>query len=619
MPELILGLALSELLDAQTGKQLMNKLSYSDWAINHSFFAAMKGFEVDDEVKDSISFYKWVKSRSSSERRLKLNPERILHDIKDRSKSNHFTKGVACIQAGWILLQTLSRLVQSLTISPLEAVACSYIICSITVYFSWWRKPYNVSERICLENESIESEEQSGNTNNTEVDGLIMELETHLNSKLPSDYPVPWIFFILVGGISGAFNCLSWNFFSTQASLRLAWRICSTILVAYPVMLATTKEIYIRLNSMTRDFRSKKSKIFSMEEPPNSIQNSVTLKKLLDSIKELVTDANFECNEDGLKLQAMDNSHVALVAVSLNHDGFVNYRCDRPMPLGVNLGSLTKLLKCAKDDDICTLKASDDADILSITYEGKASDRIAEFDMKLMDIDADTLGIPDTEYDARVTMSSSELSRIVRDLSLLGESVKIEVSKEGVRFATDGEAANGSVLLKQSESSNRKLASGKDKRAKKEEDQDQEEGSSRAKSNGSKVKKEPTDDDEEMDVEEEEEEEKGSDNGEEEQDQSDEEEEGSRKRRKTQKASKSKKARKADDDDEDIASGGVAIEMSQHVSLTFSLKYLVNFSKSAALSDKVQLMMSNEVPLLVSYDFGIGHIHYYLAPKIGDE
>ena len=84
---------------------------------------------------------------------------------------------------------------------------------------------------------------------------------------------MPWIFFILVGGISGAFNCLSWNFFSTQASLRLAWRICSTILVAYPVMLATTKEIYIRLNSMTRDFRSKKSKIFSMEEPPNSIQS----------------------------------------------------------------------------------------------------------------------------------------------------------------------------------------------------------------------------------------------------------------------------------------------------------------------------------------------------------
>ena len=39
--------------------------------------------------------------------------------------------------------------------------------------------------------------------------------------------------------------------------------------------------------------------------------------------------------------------------------------------------------------------------------------------------------------------------------------------------------------------------------------------------------------------------------------------------------------------------------MNQSVTLTFSLKYLVNFSKSSALAKKVQLMMSNDVPLLV--------------------
>jgi proliferating cell nuclear antigen PCNA len=63
------------------------------------------------------------------------------------------------------------------------------------------------------------------------------------------------------------------------------------------------------------------------------------------------------------------------------------------------------------------------------------SNRLAEYDMKLMDIYSDTLGIPDTEYYARVAMPSSEFSRIVRDLSQLGESVRIEVSEEGVRFA----------------------------------------------------------------------------------------------------------------------------------------------------------------------------------------
>lgn len=70
--------------------------------------------------------------------------------------------------------------------------------------------------------------------------------------------------------------------------------------------------------------------------------------------------------------------------------------------------------------------------------------------MKLMDIDQEHLGIPDTQYDATITMSSAEFQRICRDLAALGESVKIEASKEGVRFSSEGEVGSGSVLLKQS-------------------------------------------------------------------------------------------------------------------------------------------------------------------------
>ena len=69
--------------------------------------------------------------------------------------------------------------------------------------------------------------------------------------------------------------------------------------------------------------------------------------------------------------------------------------------------------------------------------------------MKLMDIDQEHLGIPDTAYDATVTMSSAEFARICRDLTALGESVKIEASKEGVRFSAEGEVGSGTVLLKQ--------------------------------------------------------------------------------------------------------------------------------------------------------------------------
>ena len=67
------------------------------------------------------------------------------------------------------------------------------------------------------------------------------------------------------------------------------------------------------------------------------------LKKVLDSIKDLVTDANFEADPmDGFKLQAMDSSHVSLVSLKLHADGFEHFRCDRPLTMGMNLANMVR-------------------------------------------------------------------------------------------------------------------------------------------------------------------------------------------------------------------------------------------------------------------------------------
>ena len=66
------------------------------------------------------------------------------------------------------------------------------------------------------------------------------------------------------------------------------------------------------------------------------VQGSI-LKKILDAIKDLVTDASWDCSPNGMSLQAMDTSHVSLVSVQLNGDGFDKYRCDRNVTLGMNL------------------------------------------------------------------------------------------------------------------------------------------------------------------------------------------------------------------------------------------------------------------------------------------
>jgi hypothetical protein len=49
-------------------------------------------------------------------------------------------------------------------------------------------------------------------------------------------------------------------------------------------------------------------------------------------------------------------------------------------------------------------------------------DKISDFELKLMDIDSEHLGIPDTEYGATINMPSGEFLRIVRDLSTIGDT-----------------------------------------------------------------------------------------------------------------------------------------------------------------------------------------------------
>ncbi|KAF7153639.1 hypothetical protein RHSIM_Rhsim01G0234300 [Rhododendron simsii] len=173
------------------------------------------------------------------------------------------------------------------------------------------------------------------------------------------------------------------------------------------------------------------------------------LKKVLESIKDLVNDANFDCSATGFSLQAMDSSQVAVVALLLRPEGFERYWCDRNISMGMNLNNMAKMLKCAGNDDIITLKAEDGSDTVTFMFESPTQDKIADFEMKLMDINSERLGFPEADYHAIVRMPSSEFARICKDLSSIGNTVVISVTKEGVRFSTRGDIGTANVVCRQ--------------------------------------------------------------------------------------------------------------------------------------------------------------------------
>merc|ERR1712212_763405 len=236
------------------------------------------------------------------------------------------------------------------------------------------------------------------------------------------------------------------------------------------------------------------------------------LKKVLESLKDLLNEATWDCADTGIQLQAMDNSHVSLVSVLLRADGFDKFRCDRQLSMGMNLTSMSKILRCAAN-----------ADTITFMFESPNQEKMADYEMKLMNLDQEHLGIHETDYAAVIKMPSSEFQRVIKDLSQFGESVVISCTKEGVKFSAAGDIGVGNIKLAQT----------------------------------------------------------------------------------------------ANVDKEEEA---VSIEMQEPVTLTFACRYLNMFTKASCLAPQVTLSMSPEVPLVVEYKIGdIGHIRYYLAPKIEDE
>ena len=172
-------------------------------------------------------------------------------------------------------------------------------------------------------------------------------------------------------------------------------------------------------------------------------------------------------------------------------------------------------------------------------FESPNQEKVSDYEMKLMNLDQEHLGIPETDYAAVIKMPAAEFQRVVRniwvmyffitislqvrDLSQFGESVVISCTKEGVKFSAAGDIGVGNIKLAQT----------------------------------------------------------------------------------------------ANVDKEEEA---VTIEMQEPVTLTFACRYLNMFTKASCLAPQVSLSMSPDVPLVVEYNIGeIGHIRYYLAPKIEDD
>merc|ERR1719495_2720595 len=134
----------------------------------------------------------------------------------------------------------------------------------------------------------------------------------------------------------------------------------------------------------------------------------------------------------------------------LRADGFDPWRCDHQVTLGIHLEHMNKILKCMGAKDQLAIAYKEGADECGFQFTSPAEDKVSNFSLKLMDIDSEHLGIPETDYKTTVKMSAAEFQRICRDLAVIGDTLSVSVEKDQITFSVNGEIGKGEMSLKSS-------------------------------------------------------------------------------------------------------------------------------------------------------------------------
>jgi len=122
------------------------------WSLRLGFFAVMGGFTVSVDSLDSQLFSdldgmtltpKGMKFLAKN--RLAL-PNVDIEAIRDKSKADSLAKLLVCLQAGWMLLQTIARQFENLPITLLELNTVAHVVAAFIIYGFWWFKPQNVNK-----------------------------------------------------------------------------------------------------------------------------------------------------------------------------------------------------------------------------------------------------------------------------------------------------------------------------------------------------------------------------------------------------------------------------------------------------------------------------------------
>lgn len=107
----------------------------------HAFFIIMGGFH----VYDGKPLYPLSSEAVLDLVELGALVPPTLNELKDRSKGDALSKGLAIVQTLWFIAQCIARHIRHMSITNLEVMTLAYTVITLSMYAAWWNKPLNIS------------------------------------------------------------------------------------------------------------------------------------------------------------------------------------------------------------------------------------------------------------------------------------------------------------------------------------------------------------------------------------------------------------------------------------------------------------------------------------------
>jgi proliferating cell nuclear antigen len=178
-----------------------------------------------------------------------------------------------------------------------------------------------------------------------------------------------------------------------------------------------------------------------------SVQGNA-IRTLFEVLKEILHDTNIIFDETGVKLMTMDGSHVSLIHMKLDANNFEKYHCPSKIVVGLNMLSMFKLIKCVGSHDtvILSVKKAQPHE-LDIRIENADKNAVTEYQLKLLDIDAEEISIDDQVFESVITMPSQYFQRLCRDMANIGDSVHIKSQGDTFVLRCEGDFAKQETTI----------------------------------------------------------------------------------------------------------------------------------------------------------------------------